>query len=176
MANFDDMIKYYSNRFASALKSCGITRDVYHYAFGTGFASRMFFFEKVASVKEIRANVRRQVLLDEYAESLTPVEMVFIENYNNIAALLNLPLYQKDVFLQRIKEQGDRSYYNHRPYFISNRAELFAVNPYITALVKNTEGFKDAENVFERDIKNYARYYIIPEVLCNADRNESFWE
>lgn len=73
-----------------------------------------------------------------FFENVAPVEMVFIENYNNIATLLNLPLYQKDVFLQRIKEQGDRSYYNHRPYFISNRAELFAVNPHITALVKNT--------------------------------------
>ena len=175
MTNFDDMIKNYSNRFTSALKSCGITRDVYHYAFGTGFASRMFFFENVASVEKIRAVVRRQVLLDEYAESLTPVEMVFIENYNNIATLLNLPLYQKDVFLQRIKEQGDRSYYNHRPYFISNRAELFAVNPHITALVKNTEGFKDAENVFERGIKNCA-CNVITEILRNADRNESFWE
>lgn len=175
MTNFDDMIKYYSNRFAFGLKSCGITRDVYRYAFGTGFASRMFFFEKVASVEEIRANVRRQVLLDEYAESLTPVEMVFIENYNTIATLLNLPLYQKDVFLQRIKEQGDSSYYNHRPYFISNRAELFAVNPHITALVKNTTSFKDAENVFERGIKNCA-CNVITEVLRNADRNESFWE
>lgn len=175
MTNFDDMIKYYSNRFTSALKSCGITRDVYHYAFGTGFASRMFFFENVASVEKIRAVVRKQVLLDEYAENLTPVEMVFIENYNTIATLLNLPLYQKDVLLQRIKEQGDRSYYSHRPYFISNRAELFAVNPHITALVKNTTGFKDAENVFEIGIKNCARY-IITEVLRNADRNESFWE
>ena len=175
MANFDDMIKDYSYYFASELKGRGITRNIYRYAFGTGFASRMFFFEKVASVEEIRANVRRQILLDEYAESLTPVEMVFIENYNNIATLLNLPLYQKDVFLQRIKEQGDRSYYNHRPYFISNRAELFAVNPHITALVKNTEGFKDAENVFERGIKNCA-CNIITEILRNADRNESFWE
>lgn len=175
MTNFDDMIKGYSYHFASELKGCGITRNIYRYAFGTGFASRMFFFENVASVEEIRANVRRQVLLDEYAESLTPVEMVFIENYNNIATLLNLPLYQKDVFLQRIKEQGDRSYYNHRPYFISNRAELFAVNPHITALVKNTEGFKDAENVFERSIKNCA-CNVITEVLRNADRNESFWE
>ena len=175
MTNFDDMIKDYSYYFASELKSCGITRDVYHYAFGTGFASRMFFFEKVAPVEEIRAQIRRQVLLDEYAESLTPVEMVFIENYNNIATLLNLPLYQKDVFLQRIKEQGDRSYYNHRPYFISNRAELFAVNPHITALVKNTVGFKDAENVFESGIKNCA-CNVITEILRNADRNESFWE
>ena len=175
MANFDDMIKDYSYYFASELKGCGITRNIYRYAFGTGFASRMFFFEKVASVEEIRANVRRQVLLDEYAESLTPVEMVFIENYNNIATLLNLPLYQKDVFLQRIKEQGDHSYYNHRPYFISNRAELFAVNPHITALVKNTTGFKDAENVFEIGIKNCA-CNVITEVLRNADRNESFWE
>lgn len=175
MTNFDDMIKSYSNRFTSTLKSCGITRDVYHYAFGTGFASRMLFFENVASVEKIRAVVRKQVLLDEYAESLTPVEMVFIENYNNIATLLNFPLYQKDVFLQRIKEQGDRSYYNHRPYFISNRAELFAVNPHITALVKNTEGFKDVENVFERGIKNCA-CAVITEILRNADRNESFWE
>lgn len=175
MVNFDDMIKYYSSRFAFKLKSCGITRDVYRYAFGTGFASRMFFFEKVASVEEIRANVRRQVLLDEYAESLTPVEMVFIENYNNIATFLNLPLYQKDVFLQRIKEQGDRSYYNHRPYFISNRAELFAVNPHITALVKNTTSFKDAENIFERGIKNCA-CNVITKILDDADRNESFWE
>lgn len=175
MTNFDVMIKNYSYYFASKLKSCGITRDIYRYAFGTGFASRMFFFEKVASVEEIRANVRRQVLLDEYAESLTPVEMVFIENYNNIATFLNLPLYQKDVFLQRIKEQGDRSYYNHRPYFISNRAELFAMNPHITALVKNTKGFKDAENVFERGIKNFA-CNIITEILQNADRNESFWK
>lgn len=175
MTNFDDMIKSYSNRFTSTLKSCGITRDVYHYAFGTGFASRMLFFENVASVEKIRAVVRKQVLLDEYAESLTPVEMVFIENYNNIATLLNFPLYQKDVFLQRIKEQGDRSYYNHRPYFISNRAELFAMNPHITALVKNTEGFKDVENVFERGIKNCA-CAVITEILRNADRNESFWE
>lgn len=175
MTNFDDMIKYYSNRFTSALKSCGITRDVYHYAFGTGFASRMFFFENVASVEKIRAVVRKQVLLDEYAESLTPVEMVFIENYNNIASFLNLPLYEKDVFLQRIKEQEDRSYYNHRPYFISNRAELFAVNPHITVLVKNTTGFKDAENVFEIGIKNCA-CNVITEILCNADRNESFWK
>lgn len=175
MTNFDDMIKSYSNRFTSTLKSCGITRDVYHYTFGTGFASRMFFFENVASVEKIRAVIRKQVLLDEYAESLTPVEKVFIENYNNIATLLNFPLYQKDVFLQRIKEQGDRSYYNHRPYFISNRAELFAVNPHITALVKNTEGFKDVENVFERGIKNCA-CAVITEILCNADRNESFWE
>ena len=175
MTNFDDMIKYYSNRFASALKSCGITRDVYHYAFGTGFASRMFFFENVASVEKIRAVVRTQVLLDEYAESLTPVEMVFIENYNTIATLLKLPLYQKDVFLQRIKEQGDRSYYNHRPYFISNRAELFAVNPHITALVKNTTDFKYEKNVFERGIKNCA-CNVITEILRNADRNESFWE
>lgn len=175
MTNFDDMIKYYSNCFASELKSCGITRDVYHYAFGTGFASRMFFFEKVAPVEQIRARIRKQVLLDEYTENLTPVEMVFIENYNTIATLLSLPLYQKDVFLQRIKEQGDRSYYNHRPYFISNRAELFAVNPHITALVKNTTGFKDAENVFEIGIKNCARY-IITEILRNADRNESLWE
>lgn len=175
MTNFDDMIKYYSNRFTSALKSCGITRDVYHYAFGTGFASRMFFFENVASVEKIRAVVRKQVLLDEYAESLTPVEMVFIENYNNIASFLNLPLYEKDMFLQRIKEQEDRSYYNHRPYFISNRAELFAVNPHITVLVKNTTGFKDAENVFEIGIKNCA-CNVITEILCNADRNESFWK
>lgn len=175
MANFDALTKNYSDRFASELKSRGITRDIYHYAFGTGFASRMFFFENVAPVKQIRASVRRQVLLDEYAESLTPVEMVFIENYNNIATLLNLPLYQKDVFLQRIKEQGDSSYYNDKPYFISNRAELFAENPYITALIKNTESFKNAENVFERDIKNYA-CYIITEILSNADRNESFWE
>lgn len=175
MINFDDMIKYYSSRFAYVLKSCEITRDVYRYAFGTGFASRMFFFEKVASVEEIRANVRRQVLLDEYAESLTPVEMVFIENYNNIATFLNLPLYQKDVFLQRIKEQGDRSYYNHRPYFISNRAELFSVNPHITALVKNTTSFKDAENIFERSIKNCA-CNVITKILDDADRNESFWE
>ena len=153
MTNFDDMIKDYSYYFVSELKGCGITRNIYRYAFGTGFASRMFFFEKVASVEVIRARIRKQILLDEYAESLTPVEMVFIENYNNIATLLNLPLYQKDVFLQRIKEQGDHSYYNRRPYFISNRAELFAVNPHITALVKNTEGFKDAENVFERGIK-----------------------
>lgn len=131
-----------------------------------------FFFEKVASVEEIRANVRRQVLLDEYAESLTPVEMVFIENYNNIATFLNLPLYQKDVFLQRIKEQGDRSYYNHRP---SNRAELFAVNPHITALVKNTTSFKDAENIFERGIKNCA-CNVITKILDDADRKESFWE
>ena len=87
MANFDDMIKYYSSRFTSDLKSYGITRDVYHYAFGTGFASRMFFFENVAPVEKIRAMVRRQVLLDEYAESLTPVEMVFIENYNNKAII-----------------------------------------------------------------------------------------
>ena len=175
MTNFDDMIKYYSSRFTSNLKSRGITHDVYRYAFGTGFASRMFFFENVASVEKIRANVRRQVLLDEYAESLTPVEMVFIENYNNIATLLNLPLYQKEVLLQRIKEQGDRSYYNHRPYFISNRAELFAMNPHITALVKNTKCFKDAENVFERGIKNCA-CNVITEILRNADRNESFWE
>ena len=175
MANFDNMIKDYSYYFASELKSCGITRDIYRYAFGTGFASRMFFFEKVAPVEEIRADVRRQVLLDEYAESLTPVEMVFIENYNNIATLLNLPLYQKDVFLQRIKEQGDNSYYNNRLYFISNRAELFAVHSHITALVKNTTSFKDAENVFERGIKNCA-CNIITEVLRNADRNESFWE
>ena len=175
MANFDDMIKDYSYYFASELKGCGITRNIYRSAFGTGFTSRMFFFENVASVEKIRANVRRQVLLDEYAESLTPVEMVFIENYNNIATLLNLPLYQKDVFLQRIKEQGDRSYYNRKHYFISNRAELFAVNPHITALVKNTEGFKDAENIFERGIKNCA-CNIITEILQNADRNESFWE
>lgn len=175
MANFDDMIKYYSNRFTSVLKNRGITREIYHYTFGTSFASRVLFFENVASVEQIRARIRKQVLLDEYAESLTPVEMSFIENYNNIATLLNLPLYQKDVFLQRIKEQGDRSYYNHRPYFISNRAELFAVNPHITALVKNTTGFKNAENVFEIGIKNCARY-IITEVLRNADRNESFWE
>lgn len=175
MANFDDMIKDYSYYFASELKGCGITRNIYRYTFGTGFASRMFFFEKVASVEEIRANVRKQVLLDEYAGSLTPVEMVFIENYNNIATFLNLPLYQKDVFLQRIKEQGDRSYYNHRPYFISNRAELFAVNPHITALVKNTTSFKDVENVFEIGIKNCA-CNVITEVLRNADKNESFWE
>lgn len=175
MANFDVLTKYYSNRFASELKRCGITRDVYYYAFGTGFASRMFFFENVAPVEHIRADVRRQILLDEYAESLTPVEMIFIENYNNIATFLNLPLYQKDVFLQRIKEQGDNSYYNNRLYFISNRAELFAVNPHITALVKNTEGFKDAENVFERGIKNCA-CNIITEILQNADRNESFWK
>lgn len=175
MANFDDMIKYYSNRFASVLKNRGITREIYHYTFGTSFASRVLFFENVAPVEQIRARIRKQVLLDEYAESLTPVEMVFIENYNNIATLLNLPLYQKDVFLQRIKEQGDRSYYNHRPYFINNRAELFAVNPHITALVKNTTGFKDAENVFERGIKNCA-CNVITEILRNADRNESFWE
>lgn len=175
MTNFDDMIKYYSIRFASVLKNRGITREIYHYTFGTSFASRVLFFENVASVEQIRARIRKQVLLDEYAESLTPVEMVFIENYNTIATLLNLPLYQKDVFLQRIKEQGDRSYYNHRPYFISNRAELFAVNPHITALVKNTTGFKDAENVFEIGIKNCA-CNIITEILRNADRNESFWE
>lgn len=175
MTNFIALTKFYSDGFASKLKSSGITRDIYRYAFGTGFASRMFFFENVASVEEIRANVRRQVLLDEYAESLTPVEMVFIENYNNIATFLNLPLYQKDVFLQRIKEQGDRSYYNHRPYFISNRAELFAVNPHITALVKNTTSFKDAENIFEIGIKNCA-CNIITEILRNADKNESFWE
>ena len=175
MTNFDDMIKYYSNRFASVLKNRGITREIYHYTFGTSFASRVLFFENVAPVEQIRARIRKQVLLDEYAESLTPVEMVFIENYNNIATLLNLPLYQKDVFLQRIKEQGDRSYYNHRPYFISNRAELLAMNPHITALVKNTTSFKDAENVFERGIKNCA-CNVITEVLRNADRNESFWE
>lgn len=175
MTNFDAMIKDYSNCFAFALKSCEITRDIYRYAFGTAFSARMFFFEKVASVEEVRADVRRQVLLDEYAESLTPVEMVFIENYNNIATLLNRPLYQKDVFLQRIKEQGDNSYYNNRLYFISNRAELFAVNPHITALVKSTKGFKDAKNVFERGIKNCA-CNVITEILRNADRNESFWE
>lgn len=175
MANFIALTKFYSDGFASKLKSSGITRDIYRYAFGTGFASRMFFFEKVASVEEIRANVRRQVLLDEYAESLTPVEIVFIEIYNNIATFVHLPLYQKDVFLQRIKEQGDRSYYNHRPYFISNRAELFAENPHITALVKNTTSFKDVENVFEKGIKNCA-CNIITEILHNADRNESFWE
>lgn len=171
MTNFDDMIKCYSNSFVSALKSCGITRDVYHYAFGTSFASRMFFFENVASVKEIRYEVRRRILLDEYAESLTSVEMVFIESYNNIATLLNLPIYQKDVFLQRIKEQGNRDYYNHSPYFISNRAELFAVNPHITALVKDTTSFKDAENVFERGIKDCA-CNVITEIL----RNAAFWE
>lgn len=175
MTNFDAVIKHYSNCFASVLKNRGITREIYHYTFGTSFASRVLFFENVAPVEQIRARVRKQVLLDEYAESLTPVEMSFIENYNNIATLLNLPLYQKDVFLQRIKEQGDRSYYNHRPYFISNRAELFAMNPHITALVKNTEGFKDVENVFERGIKNCA-CNVITEILCNADRNESFWE
>lgn len=108
MANFTALTKFYSDVFAFELKNCGITRDIYRYAFGTGFASRMFFFEKVAPVEEIRADVRRQVLLDEYAESLTPVEIVFIESYNNIATLLNLPLFQKDVFIQRIKEQGDR--------------------------------------------------------------------
>ena len=175
MANFDVLTKYYSDCFAYELKNRGITREIYHYTFGTSFASRVLFFENVAPVEQIRARIRKQVLLDEYAESLTPVEMVFIENYNNIATLLNLPLYQKDVFLQRIKEQGDRSYYNHRPYFISNRAELFAVNPHITALVKNTEGFKDAENVFERGIKNCA-CNVITKILDDADRNESFWE
>lgn len=175
MTNFDAITKFYSDRFASFLKNSGITRSVYRCAFGTNFAARMLFFENVAPVEQVRAQVRKQVLLDEYAENLTPVEMVFIENYNNIATLLNLPLYQKDVFLQRIKEQEDRSYYNHRPYFISNRAELFAVNPHITALVKNTTGFKDAENVFEIGIKNCA-CNVITEILCNADRNESFWE
>lgn len=175
MTNFDAVIKHYSNCFASVLKNRGITREIYHYTFGTSFASRVLFFENVAPVEQIRARVRKQVLLDEYAESLTPVEMSFIENYNNIATLLNLPLYQKDVFLQRIKEQGDRSYYNHRPYFISNRAELFAVNPHITALVKNTKDFKDAENIFERGIKNCA-CNVVTEVLRDADRNESFWE
>ena len=175
MTNFDAVIKYYSNRFVSVLKSHGITRAIYRCTFGTSFASRVFFFENVAPVEQIRARVRKQVLLDEYAESLTPVEMSFIENYNNIATLLNLPLYQKDVFLQRIKEQGDRSYYNYRRYFISNRAELFAVNPHITALVKNTKDFKDAENIFERDIKDCA-CNVITEILCNADINESFWK
>lgn len=175
MTNFDAVIKHYSNCFASVLKNRGITREIYHYTFGTSFASRVLFFENVASVEQIRARIRKQVLLDEYAESLTPVEMSFIENYNNIATLLNFPLYQKDVFLQRIKEQGDRSYYNHRPYFISNRAELFAVNPHITALVKNTTCFKDTENIFERGIKNCA-CNVITEILRNADRNESFWE
>ena len=175
MTNFDAITKFYSDRFASFLKNSGITRSVYRCAFGTNFTARMLFFENVAPVEQIRARIRKQVLLDEYAESLTLVEMSFIENYNNIATLLNLPLYQKDVFLQRIKEQEDRSYYNYRRYFISNRAELFAVNPHITALVKNTKDFKDAENIFERGIKNCA-CNVITEILRDADRNESFWE
>ena len=173
MTNFDAITKFYSDRFASFLKNSGITRSVYRYAFGTNFAARMLFFENVAPVEQVRAQVRKQVLLDEYAENLTPVEMVFIENYNNIATLLNLPLYQKDVFLQRIKEQEDRSYYNHRPYFISNRAELFAPNSHITALVKESDAFKFASGSFESIIKSYA-CDIITKVLLDATKNE--WE
>lgn len=173
MTNFDAITNYYSKRLTSVLEELGITRSVYRCVFGADFTSRMFFFENVAPVEQVRAQVRKQVLLDGYAENLTPVEMVFIENYNNIATLLNLPLYQKDVFLQRIKEQGDRSYYNHRPYFISNRAELFAPNSHITALVKESDAFKFASGSFESIIKSYA-CDIITKVLLDATKNE--WE
>ena len=47
MTNFDDMIKYYSDRFVFELKNCGITHNIYRYAFGTGFASRMSSLNKL---------------------------------------------------------------------------------------------------------------------------------
>lgn len=174
MTNFDAITKFYSKRFASVLKDRGITRSVYRGAFGTGFASRMFFFENVAPVEQVRTQVRKQMLLDEYAESLTPVEAVFIENYNNIASFLNLPLYEKDIFLQRVKEQQNYSYYNSRFFFINNRAEFFAPNSHITALVKEKDAFKYASNDFERITKSYA-CDIITKILYEADRSESFW-
>ena len=174
MTNFDAITKFYSDRFASFLKNSGITRSVYRCAFGTNFAARMLFFENVAPVEQVRAQVRKQMLLDEYAESLTPVEMVFIENYNNIASFLNFPLYEKNICLEHIKAQEDRSYYSYRRYFIDNRAELFAVNPHITALVKNSKSFNDAKNAFEMVVKDCA-CDIISEILHNADRMETFW-
>jgi len=174
MANFDEIIKHYSDVFVSFLKEYGITHSVYRRTFGTSFAARMLFFERIASVEQVRSLVRKQMLLEDYTESLTPVEMVFIENYNNIASFLNLPLYQKDNFLQGIKKQQDYPYYGNRLYFIDNRAELFAQNTHITALVKNTEGFKNAKNAFEEVIKDCTRD-VIAEILHNANRMETFW-
>lgn len=174
MTNFDAITKFYSDRFASFLKNSGITRSVYRCAFGTNFAARMLFFENVAPVEQVRAQVRKQMLLDEYAESLTSVEMIFIENYNKIASFLNAPLYERDLLLERIKAQKEFPYYANRYYFIANRAELFAPNSHITALVKDSKPFNDAKNAFERVIKNYA-CDIISEILHNADRVETFW-
>lgn len=171
MTNFDAITKFYSDRFASVLKAHGITRSVYRNAFGTGFAARMFFFENVAPVGQVRA----QMLLNEYAESLNSAEAVFIENYNNIASFLKLPLYEKDFFLQKVKEQQNSTYYSNRIFFIDNRAELFAPNSHITALVKESDAFKFASGSFERIIKSYA-CDIITRILRNADGNNSFWD
>lgn len=173
MTNFDAITNYYSKRLASFLKNSGITRSVYRCTFGTNFAARMLFFENVAPVEQVRAQVRKQVLLDEYAENLTPVEMVFIENYNNIASFLKLPLYEKDFFLQKVKEQQNSDYYLSRFFFIDNRAELFAPNSHITALVKESDAFKFASGSFESIIKSYA-CDIITKVLLDATKNE--WE
>lgn len=174
MANFDEIIKHYSDVFVSFLKEYGITRSVYRRTFGTSFAARILFFERIASVEQVRSLVRKQMLLDEYAESLTPVEMIFIENYNNIASFLNLPLYEKDNFLQDIKKQQDYPYYGSRLYFIANRAELFAQNSHITALVKNSKTFNDAKDAFEEIVKDNA-CMVIADILRNADRLETFW-
>lgn len=174
MANFDAITKFYSDRFASFLKNSGITRSVYRCAFGTKFAARMLFFENVAHVEQVRSWVRKQMLLEDYAESLTSVEMVFIENYNKIASFMNLPLYEKDVFLERIKAQKDYPYYTYRYYFISNRAELFAANPHITALVKDSKPFNEAKDIFESVVKENA-CNVITEILYSANRKETFW-
>lgn len=173
MTNFDAITNYYSKRLASVLEELGITRSVYRCVFGADFTSRMFFFENVAPVEQVRAQVRKQVLLDEYSENLTSVEAVFIENYNNIASFLKLPLYEKDFFLQKVKEQQNSDYYLSRFFFIDNRAELFAPNSHITALVKESDAFKFVSGSFESIIKSYA-CDIITKVLLDATKNE--WE
>lgn len=174
MANFDAIIDHYSKRFISVLKNNRITHEEYLRILGTNFSSRVFFFENVASVRQIRAQVGKSIMKETFANALTPVEKKFIEKYNNIASFLEYPLFQSEDFIQKIKSQKDFPYYTDQIFLVGNRTDYSLKNPNITALVKESKEFRDIEEDYERDIKAYT-CDVISGILHKVSFDEKLW-
>lgn len=176
MTNFNSIVDFYAEKFAKVLKREGFNQQMYRSVLGTSFAARMFFFENTAGVETVRSSVLGMILRENYSETLTPVEEIFLQTYNGLATALRLPLYEKELFFAQLSEvTKENPYYgSYRLDNTCNRVPAFTPNCHITALAKKYDMVEDAEKKFCNEIKSIASD-VITRVLARATSTEKFW-
>lgn len=171
MTNFDSLVNFYSEKFSAVLKEEGFNQKMYRNVLGTSFAARMFFFENTASVESIRDAVTGMIMKTDYSETLSPVEEIFLQTYNELATALRLPLYEKELFFTQLSDERIPWY---RRENTSNRVEIFTPNCHITALAKKYDLVEEAKKKFNNEVKSISAD-VITAVLDRATFAEKFW-
>ena len=171
--NYDEMIKGLAKDYVDYLVKKGMTYKEYDLILSTGFASRVCFFEKICAVREVRKYVLN-IMMQEYSDSLNPIEEKFIEKYNDVCELIGLPKFEKESFFEMWNDsenEFERNLYKYE----DNRIARYVDNCQVAGVAKIDSEYLEEKKEFSDRVKEKAAN-IVYEILYMASDDKSLWK